>query len=218
MLLDVLFPNRCSGCAVLLDAEEILCPECLSLLSFTHWPFQSENDLKIRCRLNFPIENGWALLLYEKRELSQKIIHQLKYGHREKVGKFLGKIAASQIGDSLTDIDVITTIPLAKAKQRARGYNQLTLFAEEIAKGRNIAVKHDVLLRPKNSKSQASKSLKERLSSPDAFAINTPMSNKHFLLVDDVFTTGTTLAFAAWHLLKCGENNKVSVAVMAVEN
>lgn len=217
MLLDILFPNRCTGCGVLLDAEEIFCPECLAKLSFTAWPFASENDLKARCRLNFPIENGWALLLYEKGGLSQKIIHQLKYSHRERVSNFLGEMAAAQIGHQLTGVDCIVPIPLAKAKFRKRGYNQLSGFAEEISKISALPVENGLLCRPKGGKSQASKTQKQRLSSQDPFVINKRMSNTHFLLVDDVITSGTTLSFAAWHLLKCGENNRVSIAVMAID-
>lgn len=218
MFLDIIFPNRCTGCGVLLDAEEIICPECLAKLSLTAWPFNSENELKARCRLNFPIENGWALMLYEKGGLSQKIIHQLKYSHREKVSNFLGEIAAFQIGHQLKEVDCIVPIPLAKTKFRKRGYNQLSGFADEISEISGLPVDNGLLCRPKGGKSQASKTQRQRLSSEDPFTINKKISDTHFLLVDDVLTTGTTLTFAAWHLLKCGENNRISIAVMAIEN
>lgn len=218
VLLDVLFPNRCTGCSLMIDGQEILCPECLANLAFTHWLFDSDNELIHRCRLNFPIQKGWALLLFEKGGLSQKIIHQLKYSHRERVSTFLGKLAAAEIANQLGGVDAIVPVPLAPAKLRSRGYNQLSGFAKEISQESGLPVWNDTLFRPKNGKSQASKSQKERLSSQDPFAVRKNISNTHFLLVDDVLTTGTTLSFAAWHLLKCGENNRVSVAVMAMEN
>ncbi|WP_333780912.1 ComF family protein [Chryseobacterium camelliae] len=80
----------------------------------------------------------------------------------------------------------------------------------------NIPFSHDLIKRNHYSKAQALKDKQDRLEAENTFSITQPISGKHILLIDDVFTTGNTLATIAWEILNAGDN-KVSVLVMAID-
>ncbi len=78
MVLDVLFPNRCIACNLIISQKEVVCPLCMDKISFTHWEWKSNNLLKERAKQLFPVENAYALMNFDKKGLSQQLIHQLK--------------------------------------------------------------------------------------------------------------------------------------------
>lgn len=89
MILDLLFPNRCIHCNRMIDAELLVCDLCFDQIHFTHYNYFENNPIREKCSLLFPVENTFALIQFEKENLSRKLIHELKYKGREKVGKFL---------------------------------------------------------------------------------------------------------------------------------
>ena len=216
MLLDLLFPNRCLHCNRIISGEEIVCELCLGQINFTHHQFEENNILKERCKLLFPLEKAFALMQFEKEGLSQKIIHSLKYGNREKVGKILAEWTSERLNFENEKIDLIATVPLHPKKQRKRGYNQLHWFADTLSKNFEIPVNHQLLKRNFSDKSQATKDKIHRSETVNLFSLNKEISGKNILLIDDVLTTGNTLSSIAWEILKSG-NNKVSVLVMAID-
>lgn len=216
MLLDLFFPNRCLECSRIISGEEVVCEICLEQVNFTHWKFTSENILKQRCSLLFPLENADALMQFEEESLSRKIVHSLKYSGREKLGKILAEWTSERLGFADDKPDLIVTVPLHPKKQKERGYNQLHLFADVISKNFEIPVDHDILKRNFYKKAQALKDKAHRTETENLFSLNKNIENKHVLIIDDVFTTGNTMSSVAWEILKSG-NNKVSVLVMAVD-
>lgn len=217
MILDVLFPNRCISCSRIIDGKLLVCNLCFNQIRFSHFDYSDENILKERCKLLFPVENAYALMQFEKESVSRKIIHQLKYQSREKVGKTLAEWTHDRIEFTNGKPDRLVPVPLHPKKQRKRGYNQLHLYTETLAEFYHIPYQHDLLKRNHYSKAQALKDKKHRLESQNTFSITQPVSNQHILLIDDVFTTGNTLSMVAWEILKSG-NNKVSVLVMAMDD
>ena len=216
MILDLLFPNRCLQCNRIISAEELVCEICFNQINFTHHQFGEGNFLKENCQLLFPVENAFALMQFEKESLSRKIVHQLKYGNREKVGKILAKWVSEKIDFGGDKPDLLTTVPLHPKKLRERGYNQLHLFGNELAEKFQIPCDHQLLKRNFYKKAQATKSKTERTETEKLFSLNKEISGKHILIIDDVFTTGNTMSSVAWEILK-GGNNKVSVLVMAMD-
>ena len=215
MLLDFFFPNRCLQCNQIIAGEDVVCEVCFSQIHFAHFDFYEENLLKEKCKLLFPVENAFALLLFEEESLSRKIIHQLKYGSREKIGKLLAKWAIEKLDFKEEKPDLLVTIPLHPKKLKVRGYNQLHLFAETISEHFAIPFDHEILKRNVHSKAQAKKNKEQRLNSEGKFSLQKNISGKHILLIDDVFTTGNTMSDAVWQILKNPEN-KISVLVMAM--
>lgn len=98
-----------------------------------------------------------------------------------------------------------------------RGYNQITTFCEALSKDLNIPVNSDLLFRNEYTKTQTKKDKTSRQDVKKAlFDVNQTENNagKHFILVDDVITTGATLEVCAKALLKI-PNAKVSIVTIA---
>lgn len=215
MFLDLLFPNHCLGCGVIIPNEEIVCPTCKDKIHFTHFGFYDRNPLKQKCEILFPVEDAFALMYFEKESLSQKLMHQLKYNGMQKIGKILAQWTTEYLQFGEDKPNIITNIPLHPKKQKKRGYNQLHLFTEEISKFYDIPYDHHLLKRNIHTTSQARKDKILRQENQSIFTLQKSIRNQHILLIDDVITTGNTLSTATWELLK--HQNKVSILVMAID-
>ena len=155
-------------------------------------------------------------MMFEKESVSRKIVHQLKYGSREKVGKILAEWTSESINFQENKPDLIVSVPLHPKKLKKRGYNQLHLFAETLSKNTGIPFDHHLIRRNFYRKAQAKKDKSHRDETENLFSVTQEISDKHILLVDDVFTTGNTMSSVAWEILKAGKN-QVSVLVMALD-
>jgi len=216
VLLNLFFPNRCLECNWIISSGEVVCGLCFDQIHFTHHDFSENNLLKKKCMLLFPVESAFALMQFEEESLSRKIIHQLKYGQREKTGKILAHWVLERINLNGLKPDLLVTVPLHPKKLKERGYNQLHLFTETLSQNLKIPFDHTLIKRNFYKKAQAQKSKAERSTLENLFSITKNISGKHVLLIDDVFTTGNTMSAVAWQILKAG-NNKVSVLVMATD-
>ncbi|PWW30634.1 MULTISPECIES: ComF family protein [unclassified Chryseobacterium] len=214
MILDILFPNRCIHCNRIIDPELLVCDLCFSQIHFTHYNYFENNPIKEKCSLFFPVENAFALIQFEKEGLSRQIIHDLKYRSREKTGKILADWTAERLDFKDNFPDLLVSVPLHPKKLKKRGYNQLHLFTETLSSFYNIPFDHNLIKRNYYSKAQALKDKKHRLETVNTFSTTKPVTGKHILLIDDVFTTGNTVSSVAWEILNAGDN-KVSVLVMA---
>lgn len=216
MILDLLFPNRCIHCNRIIYSDLLVCEICFEHIHFTHYNYFNENIIKEKCKLLFPVENAYALMQFEEKNLSRKIIHELKYRSREKTGKILADWVTERLDFKNEKPDLLVSVPLHQKKEKERGYNQLHHFTETLSKFYNIPFDHDLIKRNHYSKAQALQDKKHRLKNENVFSITRKISEKHILIIDDVFTTGNTVATIAWEILNAGDN-KVSVLVMAAD-
>lgn len=216
MILDLFFPDRCIHCNRIIDSGILVCILCFEQIHFTHYNYFDDNPIKEKCRLLFPVENTYALMQFEEKNLSRKIIHELKYRNRENIGKTLAHWITERLDFKNKKPDLLVPVPLHPKKLKERGYNQLHLFTKILSEHYNIPFDHELVKRNHYSKAQALKDKKRRLETENTFSVTKEISGKHILLIDDVFTTGNTLATIAWELLKAG-NNKISILVMAVD-
>ena len=111
------------------------------------------------------------------------------------------------LGDYLRDA-VLVPVPLHPRKERERGYNQAVLLAEALAEAAGCARVERVLRRTLDTQSQTAFDRRTRLANlKNAFAL-APGANltpaTHYVLVDDVFTTGSTLNSCARVLRRAG--------------
>ncbi|WP_309947281.1 ComF family protein [Chryseobacterium rhizosphaerae] len=216
MMLDLLFPNRCIHCNRIIEPDLLVCDLCFNQIHFTHYDYFGNNLIKEKCRLLFPVEHTYALIQFEEEGVSRKIIHELKYRSREKTGKILAEWTTERLDFKDAKPDLMVSVPLHPKKLRERGYNQLHLFTETLSGFYKIPFEHTLIKRNHYSKAQALKDKKHRLESVNTFSLNTTVTGKHILLIDDVFTTGNTISSIAWEILKAGDN-KISVLIMAVD-
>jgi ComF family protein len=150
----------------------------------------------------------------------QELIHSLKYRGQEAIGAVLGEWYAEELKNHhlLQTVDIIIPVPLHPKKLRERGYNQVTEFGNALSKSLEIPVKTMILFRQVYSKTQSQKNRLGRTEGIDAvFDVSFSESdhNQHFLLIDDVITTGATLEVCAKALLKI-PGTKISIVCMAM--
>ena len=221
-LLNLFYPNTCLTCnRLLLENENLICHHCLSKMPFTNFHSGKDNLLYERLSVVFPIQYATALLLFHKEGLTQELIHQLKYQNRQDIGRWLAFWVINNNYTFLNNncIDYIIPVPLHPKKFKKRGYNQLTLFGETISRHYQISYRENILLRTVNTSSQTKKSTIERRKNvTGVFQVRQPelYTGKHFLIVDDVITTGATIEACAETILKHIPGAKISVLSMAM--
>jgi ComF family protein len=152
----------------------------------------------------------------------RELIHLLKYEQVRSAAAVLGRMLAEAInGISGSTALVVVPVPLHRRKLRQRGFNQSELIAQHAARlrvGSNRLVLHSrVLVRRRETQSQIGLTRHQRRENlRGAFAVSRPeeIAGQEILLVDDVFTTGTTVTECARVLLRAGAS-KVFVATVA---
>lgn len=220
-LIDIFYPKVCYACSnFLLDNEVYICTSCRHDLPVTNFHFNNDKTVTNIFYGRSKIEQATALLWFEKKGISQKLIHNLKYKGYEEIGLFLGDWLGEELKaiESYQNIDAVVPVPLHKKKLRKRGYNQVTKFGQQIANSLQIEYIDDVLIKSTNTNSQVHKNRISRwLSNSEIFNTKNidKITNKHILLVDDIVTTGATLESCITVLQKA-ENVKISIATMAV--
>jgi ComF family protein len=148
---------------------------------------------------------GRGIYLYDDKMRTSVL--RYKYGGRREYGSFF---AASMCHYARCEIlrwqpDLILPIPLHKKTRRQRGFNQAELLAERIGACYGIPVSSAVLAKRQQTHSQKKLSEEERrLNLKKAFFVERPVKNLRILLIDDVFTTGSTIDAAAQCLCKAG--------------
>ena len=165
-----------------------------------------------------PVERATALFYYESHAETANILYELKYKNHPEVGEVMGRLMAKELKPSgfFDGIDGIVPIPLAKKRQRQRGYNQSLEIARGISAITSLPIYNKVVRRKAFEGSQTNKGRWERNENvegvfelKDASAIQ----GKHLLMVDDVVTTGATVIACVQELCKAG-NVKVSVIAL----
>lgn len=219
-LLKLLFPELCFGCkTLLLKNEKIICSSCRHNLPFTNHHLIENNDTTKKFYGIVEIEFGTSMLYFYEDGIVQNLIHRLKYKGNQEIGTLLGNMYAEDLKLLLNNVDdyEIIPVPLHKKRLQERGYNQITTFCKALSKDLNIPVNSDLLFRNEYTKTQTKKDKTSRQDVKKAlFDVNQTENNagKHFILVDDVITTGATLEVCAKALLKI-PNAKVSIVTIA---
>jgi ComF family protein len=128
-------------------------------------------------------------------------IHRLKYEHLSCLAGSLSQIMSQSwlaLAPLDLEIDAIVPVPLHRARLRERGYNQSALLARGLGANLDCPVVEDVLIRKRETVPQVDLGSSERWKNVrGAFGcIEESLCGKRVLLVDDVFTTGSTLEAA----------------------
>ncbi len=215
---DVLFPARCLACETLLGRYRLplLCSDCLSRLIPLSSPLclccgipfaAGENHLCGNCLGgNPPFDLVRSAFSYQEPLVT--LIHQVKFGRRLTGLSTLGVLVQNSCAvSSLSCPDLILPVPLHGRRLRQRGFNQSLLLARSCFpewKGRIVAAG---LRRLRNTLPQTDLSGKERRKNlKGAFCLNVSceVAGKTILLLDDVFTTGSTVVECSRILRKAG--------------
>ena len=218
-MLNLLFPKVCYGCKHLLSkGQEVLCAECLHSLPMASFHKKGSETLKNKFYGRFLPQHATALLDFQKRGITQELLHNLKYRGQKEISAFIGKWLGAELAEisAYREIDLVIPVPLHKQKLKKRGYNQVEGFGKEIAKALEIPYRDDILLKVSKAGSQVFKTRILRFGAEEVFVAQklNEINNKHILLVDDIITTGATLEKCALQLLKA-KDAKISIATIA---
>lgn len=203
-LLNLFYPRLCLLCEnPLVEGEEQICLHCLADLPRTRYHLRENNPVEQLFMGKIPYRHASAFLRYEKGGSVQRLIHALKYHDNPEMGYRLGAWAARELqADSspLCQADLIVPVPLHPRKERKRGYNQAEEIARALGACWHIPVLPKALSRTRFTDTQTRRSVYNRWQNvQEIFTVPDSLlwENKHILLVDDVITTGSTLAAAA---------------------
>jgi len=219
-LLNLLFPAVCSGCkGTLLESERLICTHCRHDMPFTQHYLNENNETAQKFRGRIPVEHASSVLYFNKDGIVQELIHNLKYRGKEEIGAIIGEWYVHDLKnvEALKSVTDIVPVPLHIKRFYKRGYNQITSFGLTLADGLGKTFNNTLLKRSTFAKTQTNKNRADRAEIiGNAFEINATQADngKHFLLVDDVITTGATLEACAKALLKI-PNAKVSIITIA---
>jgi ComF family protein len=219
--ISLFFPRYCYACMEqLLKTEECICLNCRHELPKTNYHLEDLNPMMIKMYGKAPVVFGSSYLRFVKSGKVQRLLHQLKYKNRAEIGNILGECYGSDLSSKMEmhNVDLVVPVPLHKNKLKKRGYNQSEGFAKGLSRTLGIEMRADILTRVKHSTTQTKKSKIARWENVEnIFKVGSPLIivDKHILLVDDVITTGATLASCANELLVKGAAS-VSVVTIAV--
>lgn len=222
-IINVLFPKVCMGCHVFLQTNEnVICTNCRHEMPLTNHHLNLENEAYNKFYGKLEIESASTLLYFHKKGMVQEMIHNLKYHGHEEIGTVLGHWYCEDLKKlQLTQFfDEIIPVPLHKRRLKERGYNQVTTFGQSLSEGLSIPYNAEILKRVKYSKTQVKKTLLSRTEIGTAIFESEFTEKdhcKHFLLIDDVLTTGSTLESCGRALMKI-PGAKISIVCMAMSH
>lgn len=202
--LQMIAPSRCPMCGEYLAVgEEEACAGCILSLSVVADHCKKTNVPRVT--------------LYEHDLSVRAAVLALKFGGDAWRGRGMGLLFlhAKRYVDEL-DIDCIVPVPLHRRRLVTRGYNQAERIARGVSAALGIPVKTTLLRRVSHNPAQAQSSEEERRNRENPFAARGGTCQR-IMLVDDVITTGTTLAQAAQTLVDAGHQTQLMLAVARQE-
>ena len=217
--MDLISPRLCVVCGNRLAVtEETLCSKCYLHLPRTDFA----NDLyeNVMAKLfwgQIKLEKATALFYYEPHAETAQILYELKYKNHPEIGAVMGRMMAKELMKSglFEDIDALVPVPLAKKRERERGYNQSLELAKGVSEVTGLPIANLVIRRTKFVGSQTKRGRWERNENVEHVfeLVDDNISDQHLLLIDDVVTTGATVIACAKEMQKAS-NVKISVLAL----
>ena len=223
--LDFIYPKTCLACEQQrLSEEDFICISCMIELPKTNSHIHPIESLDRKFWGKIPISAIYSFLYYPKNSSIQNIVYAIKYKNKPQMAEILGKWYSLDLKNAKIDenIDFIVPVPMFKAKQKARGYNQAEEFAKGLQAGLGVEILNETLIKTKSTVSQTkTKSRFARFKNTEGvFEVcdNTHIKDKRILLVDDVLTSGSTLEEAGRALIAAGCKEVYIATIAAAVN
>ena len=218
-VIDLLYPSKpkCDICGSVGTA--VACDICMASLDY----LQGVTCLHCGKQLNekypksicpdcrdgiFHYDRAYSCFAYSG--MGKELIHKLKYEGKIQLSKVIAGLMEERLRNEVLSIDAIVPVPIHENKLRTRGFNQSLIIARELA-GRLRKPVLDCLLRTKETKEQYNLDKAQRyLNIVDAFSVKLLYNNdknKSILLVDDIYTTGSTVNECSRVLREFGARN-----------
>lgn len=210
-VLEGIFPSNiyCISCGSIIDASRdyALCDNCMEHF---HWAGLKtcdkcgkilEDNYRHRlchdCR-NFEhdFDRGFTCVQYGL--LERGVLMDYKYKGKPYIGRKLGEILYDRMEVEDVQYDLVVPVPMHRKRQNQRGYNQAAVMASVLAKRKGVMFAPDLLERTAETRAMKGLgSFDRRENLKNVFAVSAKnhytIAGKHILLVDDIYTTGSTL-------------------------
>ena len=215
-ILDILCPRTCPMCDKIISRHENICTTCHSKLVYIHEPKckkcgkELRDETKEYCA-DCSVKKHYFKLnvaVFEYSDMVSKSLYKFKYHNRGNYSRFYVEAIAKHCANDIRrwNPDVIVPVPIHYKKRIKRGYNQAALIARELGKEINIYVDEKYLYRVVNTRpmKELNKTTRKK-NVENAFKIyKNVVKYKKIILVDDIYTTGSTLDACAKALLGAG--------------
>lgn len=213
---DFLYPPRCPSCDNILPwGQRGLCEACHGIWKPVEEPYclkcgkaLAEDGMEycMDCRRGEHFyTRGRALYEYPQVRDS---LYRFKYKGRREYGDFYGEEIAARLGEVIAgwQPQLITAVPLHRSRRRRRGYNQAAVIAEALGAKLSIPVDAALLKRVRKTRPQKELTAQERQNNlKRAFKIRqNDVKLSTIIIIDDIYTTGSTIDEAALTLRKAG--------------
>jgi ComF family protein len=227
--LDLLFPARCPVCEHTLGERrrDPLCGTCWGSIArlAPPWcgrcgapgagPAAAAPALCPSCAAE-PPSYDWARAAASYEGTLREALHAFKFRGKRALARPLAALVLEQCGAQLpVGVQALLPVPLARARERERGFNQAALLAEHLGHALGVPVRLRWLVRTRATPPQTELGAEERRANVrDAFAARAGVAGRHVLVIDDVLTTGATAAACATALRGAGAR-RVGVLTVA---
>jgi ComF family protein len=222
-ILNLLFPVACILCRAQVFERRwgAACPDCWARLQPVEPPFCSQCGepsaaIEGRCgacrRGDHAFDFARSAFLFT--EALREIIHHLKYADRVSLAKPLGDNLKEYLQTEKFTGDLIIPVPLHPRRERRRGYNQAELIAARLG----LPMARGLVRRRKDTPSQTGLSRSERRSNLAGAFHTTERLSGTVIVVDDVYTTGSTMNEIARTLKRNGAKRVEVLTVARVMN
>ena len=189
-LLDFAYPPHCAVCEADIEAAALLCQSCWAAIEPRH--------------PHLPAEAGGrafekVVALGPFTGVLQQAIYALKFRNQARLGRALGERMGQCLADQLAPVDCLLPVPLHPARLRERGFNQSAEIAAGLSAALGIPVCPQLVRRQRNTRQQALLSAEERRANLCGAFVRraAPPASTRIGIVDDVWTTGETMAACA---------------------
>lgn len=213
---NLLFPRRCPLCDQVIPMDCLVCEECCGKLPYLWEPLckkcgkSLQNTREEYCgdcmRKKHIFSAGRAVFSYQGS--MKESLYRFKYSNRREYAAFYADEAVKVRGGWVRrcGVEAIIPVPLHRRRRQMRGYNQAEVFARELGERMNLPVCADLVSRVKNTRPQKELNQTDRQKNlKKAFIINRSIVQlDRVLLVDDIYTTGSTVDAVAQALLDAG--------------
>lgn len=224
--LDLLFPKRCPVCDNIVGFRKgYACARCLQKIKYVHSPFcmkcgkplEDEGEYCSDCKKKKHLFRR-GIAVFEYRSIAPSI-YRFKYGNRQEYAAFFGECMAGRLEGQLKrwKAEALVPVPIHSSRKRERGYNQAQLLAKEISAWTGIPVQCDLIARKKKTVPQKDLNDAERQNNlKRAFKMmKNDVKLNTIVIVDDIYTTGSTIDAMAATLQEAGIKN-IYFAVLAI--